>query len=115
MRSLLRQPLAYGVLLGLALSMGCIVKGETDEARKVEEPAVEVRPMDEEGPFERLGERMDRGAEKLDERLEVGAERFGRAMEKAGQNLQETAEEARQRREREEAERGIDVDVRTVP
>lgn len=114
MRHLPMRPL-YGVAILFALASAACIIEESDESRPADEPSVRIERDDvEEGAFERLGQRLDRGAEKLDERLEVGTERFGRAMEKAGKELQETADEARARRLREEGERakeGTSIDV----
>jgi len=103
--------------LGMLGTLGCLVEEPADREEVGSELEAPPAAVDEEGAFERLGERMDRGAEKLDQHLEVGTERIGRAMEKTGRNLQETAEEARQRRLREEATRPrepqveVDIDV----
>jgi hypothetical protein len=85
------------------------------ERKSTSENKTEIEIQHEEkGPFQRVGERMDRGAKNLDKNLERGAEQLGRTMQKAGQHLEETAQEAQARRQREEAQRDVpkvDVDV----
>jgi hypothetical protein len=102
---------------------GCAVEKTSDtdtpgETTKVEvdvdttpnQPLVDVN-VHKEGAFERLGERMDEGAQELDAGLEKGAGKLGEAMQNAGQQLQENSEEAQRRRQTEEANKPIEVDV----
>ena len=111
-------------LIALFLSpvlMGCTIEKDTSEAVNIPEddpvirietddrPSVDV-DINEEGPFERLGATMDKGARRLDEKLEKGAGKLGEAMQEAGRDLQEKSERAQAER-RGAPSIEVDVDV----
>lgn len=111
----LKRALSGAIASALVVFAGACIVEKTPEpkAESVNKTEVEIQP-EEKGPFQRVGERMDRGAKNLDKNVERGAEQLGHVMEKAGQHLQETAQEAQARRAREEALRNapkVDVDV----
>jgi hypothetical protein len=99
--------------------VGCIVREspESDAPDGEGGVKVEIKTGDrdispgEEGAFEKLGARLDRGAERLDKQLEKGAGKLGEAMQKSGARLQEKSEEAQRRRAQEEAAEGVEVEV----
>lgn len=110
------------VLVALTvLTPGCfILADQQDRDRDAENAERQVQvdvdaPRDltptEEGAFERLGSRMDKGAKKLDEKLEKGAGRLGEALEKTGRELQEKSAEAQRERQQPVTETVPDVDV----
>jgi hypothetical protein len=104
----------FAVLL-MAVASACIVEKSPEAPPREPETKVDinVEPQDK-GTFERLGQRMDRGAKKLDKQIERSAEDIGRVMQKAGARIEENAREAQQRREAEEAAKpapDVDIDV----